>query len=104
MHLLLLLLLALASPGLARDGICMLYADDTRREFFFSGVTAGGALHPQLLDFASWDALLVGLAAGEDEDTLYVVPQGVGHNINMTIATLRTTPAGNANVTYATLG
>ena len=32
----------------------------------------------QLLAFPQWDALLVGLAAGEDEDTLYVVPEGVG--------------------------
>ena len=34
--------------------------------------------NPQLLAFPQWDALLVGLAAGEDEDTLYVVPEGVG--------------------------
>jgi hypothetical protein len=94
------LALLFSSAVAAKDGVCVIYADDTQRSFFFSGVTAGGALHPQLLSFQAWDALLVGLAAGEDEDTLYVVPQGVGRNDKMTIATLRTTPGGTANVTY----
>ena len=88
----------------AKDGTCLLYASDATRSFYFSGVTAAGALHPQLLDFADWDALLLGLDAGEDEDTLYVVPTGVGADENMTIATITTAPNGTARVTYATLG
>jgi hypothetical protein len=98
------LLSLLAGVRAAKDGVCLLYADDNTRSFYFSGVTAGGALHPQLLNFASWDSLLLGLAAGEDENTLYVVPTGVGSDQNMTIATLATTPNGTARVSYATLG
>jgi hypothetical protein len=97
--------LALAVAFAAKDGMCIVYANDDTRSFYFSGVTAAGALHPQLLTFPNWDALLLGLAAGEDENTLYVVPQGVGpRDINMTIATLTTSPNGTAAVSYATLG
>lgn len=97
--------LALAVALAAKDGMCIVYANDDTRSFYFSGVTAAGALHPQLLEFKNWDALLLGLAAGEDENTLYVVPQGVGpRDINMTIATLTTSPNGTAAVSYAVLG
>jgi hypothetical protein len=51
-----------------------------------------------------WDGTVPGLSAGEDEDTLYVLPEGIGSDRNMTIATLRTQPAGTANVTFAVLG
>jgi hypothetical protein len=86
------------------DGICVLYADDNTRSFYFSGVTSSGALHPQLLNLPSWDAVLLGLDSGEDEDTMYIVPQGVGSSDNMTIATVRTQAAGAATVSYAALG
>lgn len=86
-----------AAPAV-KDGMCILYANDATRSFYFSGVTAAGALNPQLLTFSNWDALLLGLAAGEDENTLYVVPQGVGTENNMTIATVKTSPGGTANV------
>ena len=98
------LLSALAGAHAAKDSICLLYASDATRSFYFSGVTPSGALNPQLLNFPQWDALLLGLAAGEDEDTLYVVPEGVGADPNMTIATIKTSPAGNATVSYAMLG
>lgn len=98
-------LLLFAHPAAAAsDGICILYSNDDTRSFYFSGVTPAGALHPQLLNLPSWDALLLGLDSGEDEDTMYVVPQGVGSSPNMTIATIKTLPAGTANVSYATLG
>ena len=77
----LLSLLATAS----KDGICILYADDNTRSFYFSGVTPTGALHPQLLNLPTWDAVLCGLDSGEDEDTMYIVPQGVGASPNMTL-------------------
>ena len=101
---LLCLLCLLAGARAAKDGLCLIYASDATRSFYFSGVTPSGALNPQLLAFPQWDALLVGLAAGEDEDTLYVVPEGVGANPNMTIATLTTTANGTATVSYAPLG
>ena len=99
------LLSLLAGARAAKDGLCLLYASDATRSFYFSGVTpTTGALNPQLLNFQQWDALLLGLAAGEDEDTLFVVPEGVGADLNMTIATLTTSPNGTAAVSYATLG
>ena len=88
----------------SKDGICILYADDNTRSFYFSGVTSTGALHPQLLNLPTWDAVLCGLDSGEDEDTMYIVPQGVGASPNMTIATVRTQPGGTASVSYAALG
>jgi len=93
-----------ATAAAAADGICVLYASDSTRSFYFSGVTAAGALHPQLLDLPNWDAVLCGLDSGEDEDTMYIVPQGVGADPNMTIATVRTQANGTASVTYAVLG
>ena len=95
---------ATAAAAAAADGICVLYASDNTRSFYFSGVTAAGALHPQLLDLADWDAVRCGLDAGEDEDTMYIVPQGVGASPNMTIATVRTQANGTATVSYAALG
>ena len=97
-------LLSSPASASAADGICVLYANDVTRSFYFSGVTAAGALHPQLLDLAGWDAVRCGLDAGEDEDTMYIVPQGVGASPNMTIATVRTQANGTAAVSYATLG
>ena len=94
----------LTAVAAVSDGICVLYANDATRSFYFSGVTAAGELHPQLLDLPSWDAVLCGLDAGEDEDTMYIVPIGVGANHNMTIATVRTQANGTAAVSYAVLG
>ena len=62
----------------------MLYANEDTRSFYFSGVSPAGALAPQLLALPTWDALLVGLDAGEDDDTFYIVPEGVGSSPNMT--------------------
>jgi hypothetical protein len=86
------------------EGICALYANDDTRSFYFSGVTSDGELHPQLLDLPNWDAVLLGLDAGEDENTLFIVPQGVGSDPNMTIATIKTQTNGTATITYAQLG
>jgi hypothetical protein len=86
------------------DGVCILYSQDTTRSYLFSGVTAKGALNPQLLNFPNWDGVLLGLDSGEDEDTMYIVPIGIGSNPNMTIATIQTVPSGTANVSYAVLG
>ena len=97
-------LLFLLPTAASKDGICILYADDNTKSFYFSGVTPAGALHPQLLNLPTWDAVRCGLDSGEDEDTMYIVPQGVGASPNMTIATVRTQPGGTAAVTYAALG
>ena len=97
-------LLSLPFAAAGKDGICILYANDVTRSFYFSGVTPTGALHPQLLDLPNWDAVRCGLDSGEDEDTMYIVPQGVGASPNMTIATVRTQPGGTATVSYAALG
>ncbi len=100
-------LLALPAPAAstpaAGQGICVLYADDTLRSFFFASVSPNGTLAP-LLSLPAWDAVLVGLDAGEDDDTLYIVPQGVGASPNMTVATLHTSASGKASVSYAALG
>jgi hypothetical protein len=105
MHVFALALVAFLPPAFAaKDGFCILYASDTTRSFYFSGVTPAGALHPQLLNLPDWDAVRCGLDSGEDEDTMFIVPQGVGASPNMTIATLRTQPAGTATVSYASLG
>lgn len=98
------LAVAKANAGTANEGICILYADDTKRSFFFSGVSPTGQLVPQLLNLPTWDALLVGMDAGEDDDTFYIVPQGISSSPNMTIATLRTATNGTATVSYAVLG
>ena len=95
----------LLGAAASKDGICVLYANDDTRTFFFSGVSPSGALSPQLLALPSWDAVLVGLDAGEDDDTFYIAPQGVGSSPNVTVATLRTrNDSSSAVVTYATLG
>lgn len=97
--------LSLSPAAAAKDGICILYADDVTRSFYFSGVSPTGALAPLLLTFPKWDSLLLGLDAGEDDDTFFIVPEGVGSNPNMTIATLRTNATSHtASVSYATLG
>lgn len=45
------------------------------------------------------------MAPGEDDDTFFIVPEGIGANPNMTIATLRTNATTHtASVSYATLG
>lgn len=96
--------LVVASPASAAgDAVCLLYADDTTRSFYFGGVSPSGKLVP-LLTLQAWDSVLVGLDAGEDNSTLYIVPEGVGPSPNMTIATLHTSTNGSASVSYAVLG
>jgi hypothetical protein len=95
---------AASANSVAGEGICLLYANDADRSFFFSGVSPAGDLVPQLLSLPTWDALLVGLDAGEDDDVFYIVPQGVASSPNMTVATLRTAGNGTATISYATLG
>jgi hypothetical protein len=87
-----------------QDGICVLYANDDTRSFYFSGVTVSGALNPQLLDFSNWDSVRCGLDSGENEDTIYIIPEGVGKNPNMTIATVHTQTNGTATISYSVLG
>lgn len=96
--------LFLSFTAAVKDGICILYASDVTRSFYFSGVTPAGGMHPQLLDFANWDALRAGLDSGADEDVMYIVPEGLGPDGNMTIATVRTSANGTASVSYADLG
>jgi len=99
------LLAALAlcpSAFAAKDGICLLYTDS--RSYYFSGVSPEGALVPQLLSMP-WGGVFVGLDAGEDDDTFFITPEGVGSNTSMIVATLRTNSTSrSASVSYAMLG
>ncbi len=63
---LLLVALSISPVTAAKDGICVLYADDRSRSFYFSGVSPTGALAPLLLTLPTWDSLLLGLDAGEE--------------------------------------
>jgi len=94
--------LALSQSVAAKGGICLLYTDS--RSYYFSGVSPAGDLAPLLLTMP-WGGVFVGLDAGEDDDTFYITPEGVGSNPNMTIATLRTNSSSHtASVSYAALG